>query len=121
MAKKQNIIGRVVSPNRVNISNPRQVKLAQGQKVLIYKETDHSIVSTSGHILGKKERVLGVGRVHAVGGRLFVTRGSDLNYTGLEKESIMTHAIVQRSKKLKKRSRRVKTSSEIVRIKPIDE
>lgn len=122
MAKKQNVIvGRVISPNRVKISNPQQVKLVHGQKVLIYKETDQSIISTSGRFLGKKEQVLGVGRVHTMGGHLIISRGSNPNYTGLRQERIVAHALVNSGKKLKKSSRRVKPSLEIVRIKPIDE
>ncbi len=73
MAKiKDEISGMIVSPRIIEIENNKKNKLLPGQKVLIYKNTGKNIVGASGRILGKKERVLGIGEVKLSGCKVIV-------------------------------------------------
>lgn len=70
---RNTISGKITSPQTIEVVNSKQSKLIPGQKVLIYRTTDHNIVSASGKIIGKKEQILGSGEVKLVENQLVVT------------------------------------------------
>ena len=72
MKNKKGIRGQFVSPSRIEIFDSSPKKLSPGQKVLIYKETNKDIVSATGKVLGKRERVIGSGRVKIINEGLVV-------------------------------------------------
>lgn len=66
------IPGKVISPRTIEVVDAEGSKLIPGQKVLIYRTTGRDIVSASGRVIGKKEKVFGAGEVRIVGGKLIV-------------------------------------------------
>lgn len=79
MAKaKTSISGMRIAPGVIEVELSGRKDLMQGQKVLIYKPTNKSIVGTTGKIIGQKEKVLGVGEVSVIGDKVVVkARGSN--------------------------------------------
>lgn len=91
MAKiRKSISGNRIAPGVIEIELTGRKLLQQGQKVLIYKPTDKSIVSSSGRIIGKKERIFGVGEVDVDGEKLIVKTSR----TGVRKPSSFRRAEV---------------------------
>lgn len=73
MIKRKVLIkGKYITPNTIEIKADATQQLIPGQKVLIYRPTDKSIVGAKGKIIGKKERVLGSGNIEYQGGKLLV-------------------------------------------------
>ncbi len=69
---KKIISGKIISPKTIEIVDANRSGLIPGQKVLVYTTTGHDIVSASGRIIGKKEKVLGSGEVKIDGNKLIV-------------------------------------------------
>lgn len=69
---KYSVSGKRISAATYEVIDGEKSKLIPGQRVLVYKPTKHNIVAASGKILGKKEQVLGAGKVKAVGNKLVV-------------------------------------------------
>lgn len=69
---KNTISGRLVSPRIIRVVDSSGSRLIPGQKVLIYKTTDKNIIGSSGKKIGKKEQVLGSGKVKVAGSQILV-------------------------------------------------
>lgn len=73
MAKtKKSILGKRVAPGIFEVEISGKKDLIQGQKVLIYKPTSKTIVSSTGRIIGQKEKILGTGKVRIVDDKILV-------------------------------------------------
>lgn len=80
--------------------------LLPGQRVLVYKPTDSDILSSSGKKMGKKEDVIGIGRVENDGQQSYVIlAGSSSTKIPIKYFSRLDY-IVSKRKKAKEGARR---------------
>lgn len=71
--EKATISGRYVAPNTIEVDvSGLKKKLIDGQRVLVYVRTGKDIMTASGKSLGKKEIILGTGRVDVKGPKMNV-------------------------------------------------
>lgn len=66
-AKKQGI------PKTIEAIVSGGQKLIPGQKVLVYTPTNSDIISSTGKVIGKKEKIIGTGIVHFVDDQLVIS------------------------------------------------
>ena len=120
---KESISGKVISPQKIEISDSERSKLIPGQKVLIYKTTGHNIVSASGKIIGEKEKVLGSGKERIDGDKLIVERAKTTSTTPtFYAKEIVSGRNISKSKAANQSVHAKKFISDCnVLIKPIDE
>ena len=120
MLGTKSIGGKFLSPTKVVIEKPGNTKLMPGQKVLLYKQTDKNIFTSTGKLLGKKECVLGAGVVRLVGNELFVEiplpKCSRTYKTKSTWENTIKHCV-----KMNARITKHKCNASRVLIKPIEE
>ena len=114
---KKNIIGKIISPTKIRIINTAKSELIPGQKVLLYQTTNHNVISLTGKILGKKERVIGVGKVDSSGRQLVIEKDSQA-YT---LKPYINNYIKQSRKKSMVKSFDPEGGKGIILIKPIEE
>lgn len=120
---KESISGKVISPKTIEVMDAKRSKLIPGQKVLIYQTTGHNIVSASGKVIGKKEKVLGSGEVKIVGDKLVVESPKIASVAPTYKISgTMPGRLKSKSGSVARGMRNRKAASgRTVLIKPIDE
>lgn len=69
---KSKILGKRIHRNKIEIVDMHKGELTPGQRVLLYQTTGKDIVAATGRVIGQKERVLGTGKVNAVGNKLII-------------------------------------------------
>lgn len=69
---KKQIPGEKISTGKYKVTDAATSNLIPGQKVLVYTSTDQNIVAATGRVIGKKENVLGTGKVKMTDGALVV-------------------------------------------------
>ena len=123
MAKEnEKISGKKISPGIIMVDLSKRKELIQGQKVLIYKPIDASIVSPSGKIIGKKERVLGTGNVAIMGNKVVVKTSHTVrrNLASNKEGKVKSYNKVLKVSNQKLNYSRLKMDTNVF-IKPIEE
>ena len=69
---KKQISGEKISTGKYKVTDAATSNLIPGQKVLVYTSTNQNIVAATGRVIGKKENVLGTGKVKMADGALVV-------------------------------------------------
>lgn len=73
MEVRMPIVGQYVSPDKIEISIPRKERIQEGQRVLVCKPTNNTIVNyATGKVIGRKEQVVGTGIIKVEGGNYVV-------------------------------------------------
>ena len=120
---KKIISGKRIAPGIVEVDISGKSRLFQGQKVLVYKPTDKDIIGHSGKVIGKKERILGIGEVVISGDKVVVKTPQSLIHPQLSRKPIRISKASIGSRKMP--SKKMKLSSVMtdsnVYIKPVEE
>lgn len=69
---KKQIPGVRIATGKYKVTDAATSSLIPGQKVLVYTSTDQNIVAATGRVIGKKENILGTGKVKMADGALIV-------------------------------------------------
>lgn len=73
MDARTQIVGKYVSPNKIEISLPCKKTIQEGQRVLVCRPTNSAIVNyATGKVIGRKEQVVGKGIIKVENGSYVV-------------------------------------------------
>lgn len=115
--------------NTVNVVVSGGGGLIPGQKVILYKPTDRKIVDSSGKIIGKKEHVIGIGKVFLENDTI-VVKSPNFHYVVTPSVKTVGPSFLRRHGLTNNKNNIIRSSSlhqksksqmEMILVKPIDE